>query len=140
MAYKSVFLKKCSYIKANYGIEAVEHFKKYPYCQRCPEKRLACLTIHHMHGKKVKKFKTLCFNDHVLGHAHKAGEATYESELAWVMKQKERKIEKRGRDKKIIRLTEIGKSLREIADELGISHVAVWRVTKKNGIVSGRKN
>ena len=68
-------------MRYNYGEEEAEYFKNTPYCESCPEERLATLCIHHVYGKTVKKFKTLCHNCHALVHATKMGHVTYKQLL-----------------------------------------------------------
>lgn len=125
---KNPFSIKISDIKYNYGIKAAEYFKTKPYCENCPEERLATLSIHHTHGKNINKFRVLCHNCHALTHATKTGHTTYRQ----LIKEKEIKSSKEVKVfKKIKYLLDKGYSLRYIGRLLGISHNTVRNKYKK---------
>ena len=63
--------RKMTRIKAAHGSKALAHFINNNICELCGEDRVACLEIHHTHGKKREVFKTLCSNCHVLEHTTK---------------------------------------------------------------------
>lgn len=140
MAYRSIFLLKIAYIKNRYGQEATDYFISHPFCENCPEKRLACLTIHHVNGKRYKVYKTLCFNCHIIVHATRSKSETYDDYLKLVQKQNEEKRQRQVRDKKIIKLIKQGLSLREIAPLVNVSHVIVHEVSRKYNVRSRHVN
>jgi hypothetical protein len=63
---------KLAWIQKRYGQEARAYFLACPFCERCPrdrpETRIACLAVHHPHGKTVRKFETICHNCHAVHH------------------------------------------------------------------------
>lgn len=140
MAYRSVFLLKIAYIKHEYGPSAAEYFRSHPFCEDCEEKRLACLTIHHVNGKKEEVFRTLCFNCHMLTHATRSKSETYEDYLQLVEKQNKVKNDRFERDKKIIEFLKEGWSLREIESKTGVGYVTVFGISKKYNIRSKHIN
>jgi hypothetical protein len=78
MATKNPFRIKINSIKYHYGQRAADHFEANPFCLTCREKRIACLSVHHVHGKAVDVFETLCANCHLLHHAKRTRNYTYE--------------------------------------------------------------
>jgi hypothetical protein len=76
---RRVLSNKLGWIKKRYGAEARSHFEQNPLCEVCFEKRLACLAIHHIEGKNVESFRTLCHNCHAVEHG---SEFTFEDATA----------------------------------------------------------
>lgn len=62
------FVSKISWIKAKHGAAAKEYFLTHLECEDCEENRLACLSVHHVHGKSYDIFEVLCRNCHALRH------------------------------------------------------------------------
>jgi hypothetical protein len=140
MSYTSIFKRKKSYIKSRYGIEASVYFSSHPHCERCPEDRFACLTLHHTKGKKIKEFEVLCFNCHMLEHARNSGESTFRQELVFQEEREDKTAKIKLRNEKIINRLREGKSLRIIGREYGVSSTAIYLIGKTAGVVNGRKN
>ena len=113
IATKSPLLRKLKDIRYNYGDEAVEYFKNFHYCEKCGEKRLVCLCVHHVHGKQENVFETLCHNCHMALHA-KRGDVTYETELDWFRYKEEQSNIKKQRDDRINQLIVLGFTNKEI--------------------------
>lgn len=72
---KRKLVNKLAWIKRQFGQPAKDYFIAHPVCERCGEKRLGCLHIHHVNGKAHDDFETLCANCHAVEHY---GEWTYE--------------------------------------------------------------
>lgn len=132
MPVRNYIKRKCNYLTNRYGKNAAEYFLNFPKCEKCGEERLACLAVHHKHGKKVDEFQTLCFNCHMVVHAKKSGNLTFKD-----VQQKEdhKKKLKNLRNKQIVDLALLGKTTREIGKAVGVSNAWVSIVCKKSGIV-----
>jgi DNA invertase Pin-like site-specific DNA recombinase len=102
-----------------------------PFCERCPEKRLVCLSIHHVHGKQEDVFETLCHNCHAAEHAGNSGTITMEDELKWVEEKKKKEEEQKERNNKIIKLSSEGLSIKDIASLFNLSRECVRKVVSK---------
>lgn len=105
-----------------------------PFCERCPEKRLVCLSIHHVHGKQEDVFETLCHNCHASYHAADSGNITYEEELAWIEQQRVLQSQREEKRQKILKLKEEGWSIQQIADFFNTSRqtVSKYLITETN--------
>lgn len=129
---KSCFKRKLADIKHRYGNEAVKHFVSFPYCENCGEKRIVCLAIHHIKGKKINEFQTLCLNCHIFVHSPKCKNFTYENEVKLEKQKEQKKLYISIRNSKIISMTKKEhKSTRQIAKEIGLSHVTVWNIIQQ---------
>src|SRR5690348_1297669 len=92
--YFRKWIQKLRHLKKRYGGVAKEYFLAHPYCERCGNRFLACLGIHHKEGKKKQFFETLCANCHAIHHS-----APYTFEDV----ERERKIKYRiGRPMKLV--------------------------------------
>ena len=140
MAIRNPFLYKIAYIKNNYGQAAYDYFVSHTACESCGEERLACLTIHHLYGKNIEKFKTLCANCHAVVHATRLKSMTHKDHLKIVEIKQEEKHRRDERNQKIIKMIDKGLSLREVAKKTGVSHVTVYEVSRKFNIRSKHKN
>lgn len=132
MATKDLFKIKIRDLRYTYGDEEADYFASHPKCEICPEDRFVALSIHHTHGKDVKKFKTLCHNCHAVVHATKTGDMTYDKYI----KAKKEKDAKKLKRLKFLKeavdfLFEKGYSLRQIGRELKISHNTVRNYLNK---------
>ena len=126
---KNPFLLKLKDLRYNYGPEEANYFESHPYCESCPEQRLAALTIHHVHGRKQKIFKILCFNCHMTLHATKYEGWTYDDYKIFVAKKLQRDEERSQRNLKFWHYHKRGLSLRAIGRIFSVSHITV-----KNGL------
>lgn len=121
------FLGKIQELRYRYGDREAEHFKTHPFCEnkKCEEKRIAALTVHHIHGvKNSDEVKTLCFNCHMILHAN-AGQFTYEDHLARV-KAKQDFLEKRKQfHLKLVKAWEVCRNTRQVGRDFKVSHVQV---------------
>jgi hypothetical protein len=132
---KNPFLRKLHDLKYAYGSEASDYFKNNPRCQRCPEERIAALTVHHTKGKNVNEFETLCFNCHMIHHSrHK--NFTHEDHLKFIENKAKKPLVRKERYEKITARWKELKSARLTGEEFGISHTAVIYALKKCGIVA----
>lgn len=128
---------KLNTIRWSYGALAYAHFSANPVCSSCGEDRLVTLAIHHVEGKSVEKFDTLCHNCHAVHHA-KNGQATAKSVL------EDRKIrEAKTRERLAREEAEMstmrqylldGLSMRTVGRLLGVSQVAIKRRAAKIGL------
>jgi len=140
--YKSIFRRKLGYLKYNYWQKAKDYFEKHYVCEKCWEQRLWCLTLHHTEWKKVDKFQTLCFNCHMIHHAGRSWEETFETDLMKDMErmkiEADKKFRIKNRNNRIIKYYEAWITTRYIAKEVGISHVSVSYIINdyKSGLIS----
>lgn len=131
---KDPFLRKIQELRCRYGDREAEHFKTHPYCEnkKCGEKRIAALTVHHVHGvKNSDEVRTLCFNCHMIHHAPVAGNFTYEDHLVRV-KDRQGFLESRKEfHLKLVKAWEECGNLRKVGRDFGISHNAVRNAVLK---------
>ncbi len=122
--YTNKLLKKYSYIRHHHGKEAAQYFAAHPVCEKCGEARLACLSVHHVNGRRQKVFKTLCFNDHMLHHAN---DATYTASMGEAeLDDKELELtERANNDAKIAGLVDSGMTIVAVGKLLGIPRSTV---------------
>jgi hypothetical protein len=97
-----------------------------PKCEECGEGRLAALTVHHLEGKHIKAFKTLCFNCHMLEHSKTPNYAAADYFTEFLSKTK--LID--DRDTYILSLHFAGLSLRSIGRLVVLSHVRVGEIIR----------
>lgn len=130
---KSPLKRKLKDLKYKYGELAVEYFLSKPVCEVCGEERLVVLNIHHVHGKKVNEFKTLCFNCHMIEHNPSISNVTYSS-----CKDEELKLLKKTRDKEqeILESLNNGIPLRNIIVRNSTCIKTIHKVMDKYGFVS----
>lgn len=89
MTSQCTLRRKLKDIRFKYGVNAYVYFIKYHVCQNCSEARLVVLNIHHISGRKVDEFKTLCFNCHMFEHNKNRKEETF---LSCIQKRKEKEL------------------------------------------------
>jgi len=111
-------------LRFNYGQAAHDHFAEFPSCQDCGEKRIAVLTVHHIHGRKVDIFRTLCFNCHMLEHSS-TPDFTYADHQKHLRKKELARQALEARTDEMVKLKKKGLSLRAIGRELKVCHVSV---------------
>jgi len=63
------FFAKLNRMLERQGEKAVQYFLAHPVCEKCGEKRLSCLAIHHPEGRDKDVFQTLCCNCHAVRHS-----------------------------------------------------------------------
>jgi hypothetical protein len=122
--------RKIKDIRHLYGSNAADHFSQFPQCKQCGEVRIVCLTIHHVGGRSIDAFDTLCLNCHALVHAHRAGAYTAEDFRAENRIRLLGHERRQGRNLAIRKAVESGLSLRKTAKMYGVSHVLVWQITR----------
>lgn len=122
--------RKLTGLRHNYGNAAADYFLVNPRCEDCGEDRIVVLTIHHLHGKKVDEFRTLCFNCHMLTHS-KHKNYTYDDHVKHLEQKEAKKRIATGRQMRMVKMRDEGMSLRDIAKQMHISHIAVKNTLDK---------
>jgi hypothetical protein len=125
--------RKIKDIRYKYGESAVKYFIKYPTCEICDENRLIVLNIHHIEGKKIDKFKTLCFNCHMIEHYEERSKDTYNS---CIEKCKTNEMNKKNKHEKILQLLNDYVPIRNIVKYEKTSVRTINQVMKKNDFIS----
>lgn len=134
MATKDPLKRKLHDIKHKYGQGAVLYFIKNPTCERCLEARLVTLSIHHVKGKSIDEFETLCFNCHMLLHSTRSGEATFKSCMSKEEGRREVRKEKlKAKTELAISLIAEGEPLRSIRQKVGGTYLFVKRIAESQG-------
>ncbi len=125
--------KKINYLRYNYGQPEADYFLNNPVCEECLEDRLVLLAIHHVHGKNIDKFKTVCLNCHMLEHTPKSKHHTYKS----CMQEQSAKLDKMETKKALVlRLLDQGVSLRNIIGIANTSMHIINQVMKANRFIA----
>lgn len=130
MATKNPWLKKLQDIKYNYGELASNHLKAHPVCKVCYERRIACLAVHHVHGKSVDVFETLCCNCHAIRHANYSV-YTFDDFNKESLKKGVAEICRAERNRLIFRALDSGMSINDVARLCGVCGRTVYKLLMK---------
>jgi hypothetical protein len=120
-------------ICSQYGSEAEAYFHKQHCCETCGEDRLACLSVHHVHGKSLNQFEVLCHNCHTLLHTGEVGRLTYEQLQSCQEKIMKEAHIKRQRRNRVRELKDSGLTSMEVSRIVGLHPGTVRKIwlTKK---------
>lgn len=134
---KSFFKRKLCDLKHRYGQHEANYFALNPYCEKCPERRIAALTVHHIKGRSNSEVQTLCFNCHMILHSPNSGEWTYEDEMRWERRQKAKIRLQKYKDRKMFNAYNKIRSLRAVGRQFGVTHVTVKNAIERCQIDNG---
>jgi hypothetical protein len=130
MPSKNPFTRKLHDLRYLYGAAAAWYFRQHPVCEHCGEKRIAVLTLHHLYGKAVNIFRTLCFNCHMAVHSDSPA-YTNQDYLDHLRAAKDDQDARDIRKIRILKSREDGLSLRAIGVIEKISHVRVGHILRE---------